>query len=94
MNEHEKTLGFRTYLFVWIALMIFTVLTVAVSRAGFERYGALVSVAIAFMKSGLILLFFMHLKQERPILKALFFIPLATIAVIIGLTFFDIWYRY
>lgn len=94
MNEHEKTFGPGTYFLVWIALLIFTALTVVVSRTGFETYGALVSVTIAFMKSGLILLFFMHLKREKFILKALFFIPLATIAVIIGLTFFDIWYRY
>jgi cytochrome c oxidase subunit 4 len=94
MNEHERTPGFRTYFLVWVALIVFTALTVIVSQAGLGTHGALSSVIIAFMKSMLILLFFMHLKQERLILKLLFFVPLATIAVIIGLTFFDIWYRY
>jgi cytochrome c oxidase subunit 4 len=94
MNEHEKTPGLRTYFFVWVALIIFTALTVIVSRAGFGTHGALSSVIIALMKSTLILLFFMHLRQERLILKMLFIVPLATIAVIIGLTFFDVWYRY
>jgi len=35
----------------------------------------------------------MHLKYERRLFKALFLVPIATLAVIIGLTFFDIWYR-
>jgi len=94
MKEHEKLPGFRTYFFVWVALVVFTALTVIISGAGLGTHGAIASVLIAFTKSMLILLFFMHLKQEKFILKALFFVPIATIAVIIGLTFFDIWYRY
>jgi cytochrome c oxidase subunit 4 len=93
-KDNSKIPGFRTYFFVWVGLIILTALTVIISQAGFGTHGALSSVTIAFVKSGLILLFFMHLKQEGLILKALLFLPLATIAIIIGLTFFDIWYRY
>jgi hypothetical protein len=35
----------------------------------------------------------MHLKYEKKVFKLLFFAPIVTISVIIGLTFFDIWYR-
>jgi hypothetical protein len=35
----------------------------------------------------------MHLKYESRLFKWLLLAPIVTLAVIIGLTFFDIWYR-
>jgi hypothetical protein len=35
----------------------------------------------------------MHLKYESKLFKVLLLVPIATLTVIIGLTFFDIWYR-
>ena len=48
---------------------------------------------IASTKAGLVLWFFMHLKYEKPLLKLLILVPIATITIIIRLTFVDIWYR-
>jgi cytochrome c oxidase subunit 4 len=94
MNEKEKSItGYRTYFIVWICLLILTAMTVSVSNLELGEYGALTSVFIASVKAGLILLFFMHLKYEGFLIKAMLLLTIMTIAVIIGLTFSDVWYR-
>ncbi len=94
MNEKEKSItGYRTYFIVWICLLILTAMTVAVSNLELGKNGALISVFIASVKAGLILLFFMHLKYEGFLIRAMLLLTIMTIAVIIGLTFSDVWYR-
>lgn len=95
MNEKDKNItGYRTYLIVWICLLILTAATVAVSNLKSENYGALISVFIASIKAVLILLFFMRLKYEGFLINAMLLLTIMTIAVIIGLTFLDIGSRY
>jgi cytochrome c oxidase subunit 4 len=95
MNDNNKTItGYGTYIIVWICLLVLTAMTVAVSNLKLGKHGALASVIIATVKAGLILMFFMHLKYERFLIKAMLMLTIVTIAVIIGLTFFDIWFRY
>jgi cytochrome c oxidase subunit 4 len=95
MNEKDKDIaGYRTYFIVWISLLILTAATVAVSNLKLGKHGALTSIIIASVKASLILMFFMHLKYERLLIKAMLMLTILTIAVIIGLTFFDIWFRY
>jgi len=83
-----------SYIIVWLCLLALTALTVAVSGMELGMSGSLTSVIIATLKASLILLFFMHLKYERFLITAMLLLTVMTIAVIIGLTFFDIWYRY
>ncbi|RJQ42505.1 MAG: cytochrome-c oxidase [Nitrospiraceae bacterium] len=95
MNNNAKSSG-RTaiYIATWICLLALTALTVTVAGMNLGKYGALTSVLIASVKASLILLFFMHLKYETLLLKAMLLGTIATIAVIIGLTFFDVGIRY
>ncbi len=78
---------------VWLLLICLTALTVWVSRLdlGVNRvWGAL---AIASVKAGLVIAFFMHMKYEGRLLRWLLFIALITLAIFIGFTFFDVLYR-
>jgi len=78
---------------VWLTLLALTGLTVWVSRLdlGVNRvWGAL---AIASLKSGLVIAFFMHMKYEGRLLRWLLFVALLTLAIFIGFTFFDVLYR-
>jgi cytochrome c oxidase subunit 4 len=80
----------KTYLMVFAALMVFTVITVAVSYLHLEVHEAIViALAVATVKGSLVALYFMHLKHERTLiyyalaLTVVFFvflmaIPLAT----------------
>lgn len=56
----------KPYLAVFAALMVLTVVTVAVSKLDLSRPMALfVGISIAAVKASLVALFFMHLKGER-----------------------------
>ena len=45
------------------------------------------------LKAGLVFYYFMHLKYEGLLLKAMVFVALATLIVFIGLLFLDISFR-
>ena len=53
----------------------------------------LANLLIASVKAGLVLWFFMHLKYERLLFRLMLIVPVATITLIIWLTFIDVWYR-
>ncbi|MBI5099319.1 MAG: cytochrome C oxidase subunit IV family protein [Nitrospirae bacterium] len=95
MNDNNKSItGYRIYFIVWICLLILTATTVAISNLKLGKYGALISLFIASIKASLILLFFMHLKYEGFLIKAMLLLTIMTIAIIVGLTFSDVWYRH
>jgi len=85
----------KSYIFVWLCLVVLT--GVAVSVAGMDLAGWSVAVAmvIAFVKSGLILIYFMHLKEEEGFRLLRWMIPgvLAILILFIGLTFLDVAFR-
>lgn len=90
--EHH-IVPYRTFVYVWIALIALTALTVTVAELHIGKASVLVPLLIASAKAGLVLWFFMHLKYEKQLFKVLLLVPIVTLTVIIGLTLFDIWYR-
>ena len=83
----------RTFITVWLALLALTAITVTVAGLHLGAFSTLAAIVIASVKAGLVLWFFMHLKYERLFFKVLLLVPTVTLAVIIGLTFVDVWYR-
>jgi len=92
-NDELHVVRPRTFIFVWITLLILTGVTIEAAHLQMGAWSMVANIAIASTKASLVLWFFMHLKYEKMIFKLLFLIPIATITIIIGLTFFDIWYR-
>jgi len=94
MNEPQQhIISYAKLTAVWLVLLALTVLTIWVSRLdlGVNRvWGAL---AIASLKGGLVIAFFMHMKYEGKLLRWLLFVALLTLAIFIGFTFFDVLYR-
>ncbi len=62
-HEHH-IIPFATYLKVFVALLVLTVITVAAARVDFGALNAVVAFAIASVKAGLVLAIFMHLKYD------------------------------
>ena len=95
MQEHEQThiVRTKTFIAVWLCLLALTALTVKAAQLHLGALGMFVNLLIASSKASLVLWFFMHLKYEKTLFKMLFLVPIVTITIIIGLTFFDIWYR-
>jgi cytochrome c oxidase subunit 4 len=93
-HETEDHIGsYRTYIFIWAALMVLLAATIIVAKVEVSKYSVLLNLFIATVKAGLVLFFFMHLKYERWFLKGLLFMVLLILASVIGLTFSDVWYR-
>ena len=70
--SQNHIVSFNTYLKVLIILLILTVLTVAVAQFNFGPFNAFIAFLIAFIKGGLVLLYFMHLKYDNKFYAAIF----------------------
>lgn len=83
-----------TYVVVWFLLLGLLATTIAVARLQlFAQFSVLGSLVIASVKAGLVLAFFMHLKDEGRFLKIMLTLAVAALTVLIGLLFADIWLR-
>jgi len=92
-EQAHAPVSYRTFVFVWVLLLALTATTVAVSRVHLGPLNIWVALGIASIKSALVIFFFMHLKFERLIFKLFLLLALVTLAIFIGLTFFDVLYR-
>ena len=83
--------AYKTYIYTWGGLLALTALTVTMADLNLGRVSILVVIAIAAVKSTLVLLFFMHLLTEkRLLLKLLVPVAICTLAIFIGLTYVDV----
>ncbi len=94
MDEHKhEPVPYRTFIHIWIALLALTGITVAVSRVHLGALNIWVALTIASLKSSLVILVFMHLRQESKLFKICLVIMLTILAIFIGMTFTDVLYR-
>ena len=94
MSEQSHTpVPYRTFILIWVALVVLTGITIAVSRIEMGPLHVWAALAIASLKSSLVLLVFMHLKQESILFKVGLIILLVILAIFIGLNFTDVLYR-
>jgi len=93
-EEEAHVVSYRTYILVWIGLLILTTVTILAAQVDLGAWNIWLALGIATVKSALVVLFFMHMKYEHWLLRLFFLGALATLAIFIGLNFFDILYRY
>jgi cytochrome c oxidase subunit 4 len=92
-EEHAHIVPYKTFLIIWLALLILTGVTVAVAQYHFGAWNIWIALGIATLKSGLVVAVFMHMKYETRLFKLALFSALAILAIFIGLTFVDVLYR-
>jgi len=86
-HEHSHV---PRYAIVWIALLLFTMLTWGLSRLHLGGgWGIVIALAIACTKGALVALFFMHLWDQRGANRLVFLTSLVFVALLIGLTLSD-----
>lgn len=85
--------AYRTYLFVWLTLLVLTVVTWLVSFVPLGLMNVAVAMIIASVKAMLVALFFMHLRYENKLVWAFALIPLGFLSLIIFGTLVDVLYR-
>ena len=87
MTEHITSV--RTYLLVFIALMVLTAITVLVAFQDFGAWNDVVALTIAVIKAGLVVLFFMHIYHSTRLSKLVVVSGLVWLVILIGLTLSD-----
>lgn len=94
MSEHQhEPVPYRTFILIWVALLVFTAITIAVSRVDLGALNVWVALGVASIKSSLVIFFFMHLRQESKLFKIGLLTMLVILAIFIGMTFLDVLYR-
>jgi cytochrome c oxidase subunit 4 len=92
-EETHVPVPYRTFILIWVALLILTGITVAVSRVDVGALNIWVALGVASIKSSLVIFFFMHLKQESKLFKIGLLTMLVILAIFVGMTFLDVLYR-
>lgn len=89
-DEIAHVMPMRLLLGVWGALMVLTVITVAVTSVDLGgRVNLIVAMAIATVKAGLVVTYFMHLRWDRPFHTLVFLGSLLFVSLFISLTLLD-----
>lgn len=73
----------RVLLGVWGALVILTLLTVAVTYKDFGRFNIWLAIGIAAVKASLVGLYFMHLRYDSPFNAFVLIVALSFVAIFI-----------
>lgn len=92
-EEHAHIVPYRTFLAIWLVLLILTGITVWVAQYNLGALNIWAALGIATLKAGLVVAVFMHMQYESRLFKLSLFSALAILAIFIGLTFFDVLYR-
>jgi len=80
----------RLLLLIWGALMVLTVGTVAVTMIDFgSQTNFVIAMAIATIKAGLVVTYFMHLRWDRPFHTLIFLGSLLFVSLFISMTLLD-----
>ncbi|MBI5806785.1 MAG: cytochrome C oxidase subunit IV family protein [Ignavibacteriales bacterium] len=93
MEHTKKHPGYLTYVLVWMALLVFTSITVTIAGIDLGKYTLLIAMFIAAIKSSLVINVFMHIRFEEKIFKVFLLLSGMTLLIIFVLTFSDFLFR-
>ena len=88
-DPQHHTTGLAMYFIVFIGLIAFTILTVAVSRVELGWLNTPIAMTIAIAKATLVVLFFMHLIHSTRLTWVVIIGALLWVGVLFVLTFAD-----
>jgi len=91
-HSHDISKHVKVYVLVFVALLLGTILTVAMYSFHFESMAVTIAVAlfIATVKASLVAGFFMHLISEK---KAIYAVLMATVFFFAAMMYLTVWAR-
>lgn len=97
MSSHSpqarvKPDSYKTITTVWLLLLALTAVLAAVSRAS-PSWAVAAMLTLTPLKAGLVFYYFMHLKDEGPLIKGMVAVALTALIVFIGMMFLDLSFR-
>jgi cytochrome c oxidase subunit 4 len=88
--EHgHRAVPVSTYLWVFLALMVLTAVTVWAAGRDFGVYNTVVALGIAVTKATLVVLFFMHVKYGTSLVKLVVVSALVWLGLLLAITMSD-----
>jgi cytochrome c oxidase subunit IV len=79
----------RTYILVFVALLVLVGVTVGAALLNLGAFGPIVALVIAATKAGLIMVYFMHLRQTTKVAWVFAALGLMWLIIMMGLTMAD-----
>lgn len=92
-NNKPHIVSYKTYGLVLLALIVLTVISVAITQIDLGPLTVTGALLLASIKTFLVLMIFMHLKFDSKILTIMFLFILFSLVSIIIITFLDYLYR-
>lgn len=92
-KEESHVLSYTQLGIVLAVLLVLTVVTVGVSYIDLGFFNVPIALTIATTKVTFVLLFFMHLKYEGPIINISFISTVLVLIILISFTFWDVAFR-
>ena len=87
--EEQHHVPYKVYFIVWGALLVLTAVTVGVSYVDMKNVTVLTAMLIAATKSMLVVLYFMHIRFEKPLFSVMILATMLTYGIFVALTFVD-----
>ncbi len=88
-ETHEPVDSVMTYLLVFLALAVATVITTLVAFVDLGAFSVVVALAIAICKMLLVVLFFMHVRHSTKLTKLVLLGGVLWFFILIGMTYTD-----
>ena len=89
MSDEAHVMPVKTYLTVFAALMVLTVITVAVAFVDLGPFNVMVAVTIAAVKAYVVVLYFMHVKYSNKVIWLSAVAGFIWFGLMLALTFSD-----
>lgn len=94
VNQHSHHIvPIKTYLFVFLGLLVLTFITVAVAQVHLGKWNTVVAMLIATVKALLVMAFFMHLKYSGQLNRLIIGLGFFFLLVLYIFCFADIFFR-
>ena len=81
--------SWQTLVKVWVALMVLTIMTVMATWVNLGSINIWIAMIIAVVKAALVVIFFMHMKHNKPFLLYVFSFSLAFVAFFLAMVMLD-----
>jgi cytochrome c oxidase subunit 4 len=86
---NHKVVPVRTYLLIWAILICATFTTLGIAFIDLGPWNIVVALMIAFTKMSLVVLFFMHVKQQNSLTRLFVVAGFLFLAILIALAMSD-----
>jgi len=88
-SDHQHVIGPKTYILIFMSLMVLTAVTVAVAFVDMGQMNIVVAITIAVVKALLVFLYFMHVRYSGYLTWIFLGAGVFWLLILIGLTLTD-----